>query len=191
MAESLSSQEGWLFGLKKHLHDEQYRPGYVGLCIAAARNFVAFLHEQNIAITEAQSTTVESYLKTARPCSVCPAIQYRRTNPGSLGSVPACSQARISRPGPACGERPKRENLSSLARNSCPPQGLAEALSTNRGPTHIRQLLWRTAGCRRCSVQAKAICGGRGERDAFLGGQARVSSHVSTFDGRQSGRCRR
>jgi site-specific recombinase XerD len=67
MAESLSSQEGWLFGLKKHLHDEQYRPGYVGLCIAAARNFVAFLHEQNIAITEAQSTTVESYLKTARP----------------------------------------------------------------------------------------------------------------------------
>jgi site-specific recombinase XerD len=67
MAESFSNHEGWLLGLKKHLHDGQYRPGYVGLCMAAARNFVAFLHKHDIAITEVQPTIVESYLKMARP----------------------------------------------------------------------------------------------------------------------------
>jgi integrase/recombinase XerD len=67
MSESLSNHEEWLLSLKKHLHEERYRPGYVGLCMAGARNFLEFLRKQNIAITDAQSATVESYLKMARP----------------------------------------------------------------------------------------------------------------------------
>jgi hypothetical protein len=67
MSESLSNHEQWLLRLNNHLHEERYRSGYAGLCMAGARNFLEFLGKQNIAITDAQSVTVESYLKMARP----------------------------------------------------------------------------------------------------------------------------
>lgn len=67
MSESLSNHEEWLLRLKKHLHDEGYRPGSVGRCVAGARNFLEFLCNQNIALADTQSATVESYLEMARP----------------------------------------------------------------------------------------------------------------------------
>ncbi len=73
MSDSVSSHDEWLLRLKNHLREERYRPGYAGLCMAGARNFVAFLRRENIAITDTQPATVESYLKVARP-------KYRRRN---------------------------------------------------------------------------------------------------------------
>lgn len=67
MSESLSNHEEWLLRLKKHLYDEGYRPGSVGRHMAGARNFLEFLCDQNIALAEVQSATVESYLKVGRP----------------------------------------------------------------------------------------------------------------------------
>jgi integrase/recombinase XerD len=67
MSESLSNHEEWLLRLRKHLHDEGYRPGSVGRCMAGAGNFLEFLHNQNIALSDAQSATIESYLEMARP----------------------------------------------------------------------------------------------------------------------------
>jgi integrase/recombinase XerD len=67
MSESLSDHEEWLLRLKKLLHDERYRPGSVGRYMAGARNFLEFLRNQNIALADAESATVKSYLKLARP----------------------------------------------------------------------------------------------------------------------------
>jgi integrase/recombinase XerD len=67
MSESLSNHQEWLLRLKKHLHDEGYRPGSVGRCMAGARNFLEFLCNQNIALADTQAATVESYLEMARP----------------------------------------------------------------------------------------------------------------------------
>ena len=67
MSESLSNHQEWLLRLKKHLHDEGYRPGPVGRCMAGARNFLEFLCSQNIVLADTQAATVESYLEMARP----------------------------------------------------------------------------------------------------------------------------
>ena len=67
MSESLSNHQEWLLRLKKHLHDEGYRPGSVGRCMAGARNFLEYLCNQNIALADTQAAAVQSYLEMARP----------------------------------------------------------------------------------------------------------------------------
>jgi site-specific recombinase XerD len=66
MKNPLSSHEMWLSRLKDHLHEERYHPGNARQCIAAARNFLAFLEKQRTAIADAQPETVERYLKQAQ-----------------------------------------------------------------------------------------------------------------------------
>lgn len=85
MSDPLSSHEEWLSVLRRHLHEERYHPGNARQCMAAARNFLAFLHKQQTAIADAQPETVERYLQWAQR-------KYRRRH----GHAPAYEGWRCS-----------------------------------------------------------------------------------------------
>ena len=63
MSDPLSSHEEWLAALKGHLLEERYHAGNARQCMAAARNFLAFLHKEHTTIADAQPETVERYVQ--------------------------------------------------------------------------------------------------------------------------------
>ena len=66
MSDPLSSHEAWLSTLQDHLNKERYCSSTVGHRLATARDFLAFLDKQRIAITAVQPATVERYLDMAQ-----------------------------------------------------------------------------------------------------------------------------
>lgn len=66
MSDPVLSNESWLSTLEDHLNKERYGASTVGHHLAAARNFLAFLDKQRIAVSAAQPTIVERYLDFAR-----------------------------------------------------------------------------------------------------------------------------
>ena len=66
MSDPFRSHESWLSSLEDHLQKERYRSKTSRHCLAAAREFLAFLDKQHIAISAAQPETVERYLDIAR-----------------------------------------------------------------------------------------------------------------------------
>lgn len=65
MTDSFSNCEVWLSHLNNHLCEERYAFGYVQKCMGIARNFLAFLRKQHIAMVDVQPGTVDRYLKMA------------------------------------------------------------------------------------------------------------------------------
>src|SRR5260370_17573845 len=65
MSNPHSSHQAWLSILEDHLHKERYSSNTVGHRITAARDFLAFLDKQRIAVSAVQPATVECYLNIA------------------------------------------------------------------------------------------------------------------------------
>ena len=65
MSNPLSSHQAWLSILEDHLHKERYSSSTVGHRITTARNFLAYLDKQRIAVSAVQPATVERYLNIA------------------------------------------------------------------------------------------------------------------------------
>jgi integrase/recombinase XerD len=65
MPNPLSSHQSWLSTLEDHLNKERYSSNTVGHRITAARNFLAFLDKQRIAVSAVQPATVDCYLSIA------------------------------------------------------------------------------------------------------------------------------
>lgn len=66
MPDPLSSHEAWLSSLEDYLKKERYRTKTARHCVAVARDFLAFLDKQHIAVSAVQPETVERYLDMAR-----------------------------------------------------------------------------------------------------------------------------
>jgi integrase/recombinase XerD len=65
MPNPLSSHQVWLSTLEDHLNKERYSSSTVGHRVAAARDFLAFLDKQRIAVTAVRPATVDRYLNIA------------------------------------------------------------------------------------------------------------------------------
>lgn len=154
MSDPLSSHEEWLSALKGHLLEERYHAGNARQCMAAARNFLAFLHKEHTTIADAQPETVERYVQWVLR-------KYRRQH----GHAPAYEGWRCSRtsgvhillrmvrgqwpPAPVPGtpfELYKRTLCEEFATSMIDLRGLAPETVAERCDEALRFLNWLGEG---------------------------------------------
>jgi integrase/recombinase XerD len=154
MSDLLSSHEEWLAALKGHLLEERYHAGNARQCMAAARNFLAFLHKEHTTIADAQPETVERYVQWVLR-------KYRRRH----GHAPAYEGWRCSRtsgvhillrmvrgqwpPAPVPGtpfELYKRTLCEEFATSMIDLRGLAPETVAERCDEALRFLNWLGEG---------------------------------------------
>lgn len=154
MSDPLSSHEEWLSALKGHLLEERYHAGNARQCMAAARNFLAFLHKEHTTIADAQPETVERYVQWVLR-------KYRRRH----GHAPAYEGWRCSRtsgvhillrmvrgqwpPAPVPGtpfELYKRTLCEEFATSMIDLRGLAPETVAERCDEALRFLNWLGEG---------------------------------------------